>query len=55
MSSLLLLLKSEAVFVGFNGEITKLTNIGAAEAGHIRVSLNLKTCQNLTIYLHVMS
>ncbi|KAG2331163.1 hypothetical protein Bca52824_002343 [Brassica carinata] len=36
MLSLLLLLKSEAVFVDFDREITKLTNIGAAEAGHIR-------------------
>ena len=30
----------KVVFVGFNGEMTKLTNIRAAEAGHLLVRLN---------------
>ena len=32
----------EAVFGGFNGKMTKLTNIRATEVGHLLVSLTLR-------------
>ena len=39
----------EAVFVSFDGDITKLTNIGVAESGHIHVNLNLRTRLNVAV------
>lgn len=41
----------EAVYVGSGGEITKLTNIRAAEAGHLHVSLKPQDPSKLTVCL----
>ncbi|CAN7000584.1 unnamed protein product [Brassica rapa subsp. trilocularis] len=47
----------EAVFGGFNGKMTKLTNIRATEVGHLLVLKTLKTvsslCTLLTLWARV--